>query len=80
MIQKPSELVDLAKEFYGIKKPNEDLTDKEIALLVRSIAQRAPDYSLESNVYGVVAIGLILFITLMVFPRLYEELELSQPN
>jgi hypothetical protein len=91
---KASDVVDKAKMSFGIEKPNSQMSDHEIRRVIRWVGDNAPDtvwvnrFGEESilqgiglqTVLGKEGIGMMLTITLLVFPRFYERFELSQFN
>lgn len=74
--------IEAAKVRLGIEKPNSDMTDDDIALVMRFLGSGAPDtmWFDDKPIYGRVGIGTMLSLTLYVFPDFYERHELSQLN
>lgn len=78
-----SKILDMAKDICDIDTPNEEMSDDEIASVMRSIGYTAPDtvwHSDEEPELGPEGIGLMLSITLYEFPEFYEKHELWQRN
>jgi hypothetical protein len=77
-----SDIIEQAKKACGIAKPNSEMTDDEIRAVVRSVAQDAPDttWKVGKPIFGLVGIGLMLFLGLSEFPEFYMRYELSQFN
>jgi hypothetical protein len=79
----PIQLVDWAKANLNIIKLNQDLTDQEIARLMRWVGMCTYDTIFmdgDKPRIGRIGIGNILSLTLIVFPKFYEEKGLSQYN
>jgi hypothetical protein len=77
-----SDIIEQAKKSCGIAKPNSKMTDDEIRQVVRLIAQGTPDTTWECGKvkFGLIGIGLMLFLTLSEFPEFYMRYGLSQFN
>lgn len=77
-----SDIVELIKTAAGIDKPNYEMTDEEIATIMRTIGSYAPDTirAGEKTVLGKVGIELMLSLTLLEFPEFYVRHELAQVN
>ena len=79
----PAQILGWAKANFGIIKLNEDLDGDEIAKLMRWIGECSYDTIFidgDKPHVGRHGISLMLSVTLMEFPKLYEEWELSQYN
>ena len=77
------QLVDWAKANLNIAKLNQDLTDQEIARLMRWVGMSTYDTIFidgDKPLIGRIGTGNMLSVTLMVFPDFYEEKGLSQYN
>jgi hypothetical protein len=79
---KTSDIVEQAKKACSIAKPNSEMTDDEIRAVVRLVAEGTPDTTWEGGKvkFGLVGIGLMLFLSLSEFPEFYMRYELSQFN
>ena len=79
---KTSEVIEIAKISYGIDKPNSSMTDAEIKTVIRLAAHHTPGTHFEEGklVFGLIGIGMMLFLTLMEFPDFYARHGLSQLN
>jgi hypothetical protein len=79
---KTSDIIEQAKKSCGISKPNSQMTDDEIRKVVRLVAQETPDTTWEGGEvkFGLVGIGLMLFLSLSEFPEFYMRYGLSQFN
>jgi len=77
-----STMIGLCKHRLGIDKPNNEMTDDDIAKVMRTIGSFAPDSILvnEKPVYGRQGIGVMLSLTLYEFPEFYVRYELWQRN
>ena len=75
-------VIELTKAQHNIRKPNSEMTDEEIAKIMRFLGSRAPDAILvdEKPVYGRLGIGIMLSLTLYEFPEFYTRHELWQRN
>lgn len=75
-------IIDLVKANLGIDKPKLEMTDEEIAEVMRYLATPAPDtfWVDDKPVFGRIGISLILSLTLYEFPEFYERHELAQFN
>lgn len=78
----PDELVAFTKGYLKIKGPFKDMSDNDIAKIMRSIGSRAPDtvWIEGKPVMGRIGIGVMLSLSLYVFPEFYTEHELWQRN
>jgi len=76
------ELIALAKEACSITKPNSEMTDGEIRIIVHWIFERLPDTSWADGkmVPGRAGIDLMLFVTMSEFPDFYQRHGLGQFN
>ena len=79
---KASELIAAAKAANDIAKPNSKMKDAEIRKVVRWAAQGTPGTFWNDGklVFSKVGVDLLLFVTLMVFPKFYKRHCLSQFN
>ena len=87
-------IVNLAKQSLGITVQNDEMSDEDIRKIGRWVGEHGPDTVWVNNwggesmlhemgirtILGRIAIETMLFVTLMAFPRFYEEHELSQYN
>lgn len=75
-----SEQVDAIKKKYNITLDNEDMTDKEIRLVVSWFGDQAPDTKIEDGkiIYGKIGYDIMLSITLLEFSEYYERMQLAQ--
>jgi len=78
----PDSIIELAKSHQGISKPNSDMTDEEIADIMKFLASGAPDtmWVDGSPYFGRIGIGLMLSLTLYEFPDFFARHELPQIN
>jgi hypothetical protein len=79
----PTRIFDWAKASLNIIKPNSDLSEGEITRIMRWIGERSYDTihtGKDKPKVGRHGINNILFMMLMIFPNLYIEWGLSQPN
>jgi hypothetical protein len=79
----PTQIFDWAKANLNIIKPNSDLSEDEIARIMRWIGECSYDTIYTDGnkpKVGRHGINNMLFMTLMKFPNLYIEWGLSQPN
>jgi hypothetical protein len=76
------ELVASAKEACSISKPNNEMTDDEIRIVIRWLGERLSDTSWKDGkmVLGRAGIDLMLFVTMSEFPEFYQEHGLGQYN
>ena len=77
----PTQLVDWAKANLNIMKLNQDLSDKEIARLMRWVGMCTYDTIFtdgDKPHMGRIGIGNMLSVTMVVFPEFYQKHELSQ--
>jgi len=74
-----SEVVDLAKEMCDIATPNDEMLDAEIREVCRWIGEDTRDVTWTEGkpVFGGLAIGVMLLVSLMAFPEFYSRYELS---
>jgi hypothetical protein len=77
-----SDIIEQAKKACSIAKPNNEMTDDEIRKVVRLVAQGMPDTTWEDGKlkFGLIGIGLMLFLSLSEFPEFYMRYGLSQFN
>lgn len=75
-------IIEEAKFRLGIEGPNSVLANEEIALIMRFLASGAQDtvWTDEGPIYRRIGIGMMLSLTLYVFPEHYVKYELSQAN
>jgi len=75
-------VIEIAKISCSIDKPNSSMTDAEIKTVVRLAAHNTPGTHFEDGklVFGLIGIGMMLFLTLMEFPEFYVRYGLSQLN
>jgi hypothetical protein len=79
----PIQLVDWAKANLDVVKLNKDLSDEEIARLMRWVGMCTYDTIFtegDKPHLGRIGIGNILSVTLMVFPEFYQKKRLNQCN
>jgi hypothetical protein len=79
----PDDLVRWAKVNVHIFKPNEDLTYDNIRRAIRWIGNNALDTLFldgDKPILGRLGVGVMLFVTIMVFPAYYARYELWQRN
>ncbi len=77
------DIVEIVKCELGIKVHNSLLGESDIREICKWLAYRAPDTIHEedgSSTLGPKGIGILLFISLIAFPKFYEKYELSQCN
>lgn len=79
---KASEIIAAAKKANNIAKPNSRMKDTEIREVARWAALSTPGtfWNDGKMIFGRVGIELMLFLTLMAFPRFYKRHGLSQFN
>ncbi len=79
---KASEIIEAAKKANSITKPNSRMKDVEIREVVRWAALSTPGtfWNDEKMIFSRVGIDLMLFLTLMTFPKFYKRHGLSQFN
>ena len=78
-----SEIVDLAMVDLCIDKPKEDLVDSDIKKIMHYIGQWADENdftNLCSPRLGLFAVGVMLSVCLLEFPKYYSRYGLSQYN
>ncbi len=78
-----SQEIERVKVSLGINKPNSDMTDEEIGLLARTLAERATDTRYDDTgkpIFGDDGIDIMLTVALYYFPKFYASYDLSQPN
>ena len=75
-------LIAQAKEACSIAKPNSEMTDDEIRIVIHWLGKRLPDTSWKDSkmVPGRAGIDLMLFVTMSEFPKFYQEHGLGQYN
>lgn len=79
----PDEVVYWAKASLGITRPNDDMTRADIRRAMHWIGDRSVDTVYlgdDRPVFGRIGIGLMLTVTLIVFPAYYAYYELWQRN
>ena len=78
----PSIIVEVVKEENSIRKPNSEMSDGEIAKVMKFIGYGAPDtFSVDLELHlGRIGIGAMLSLTLYEFPEFYIRHELWQRN
>ena len=78
----PDELVAFAKGYLRIEGSFKDMSDNNIAKIMRSIGSQAPDtvWIEGKPVMGRIGLGVMLSLSLYVFPEFYVEHELWQRN
>lgn len=77
-----STLIERAKFKLDIHRQNSELTDDEIAHMMRFLASGAPDtvWTDEGPTFMRLGIGIMLSLTLYTFPEFYTRYDLSQAN
>lgn len=77
-----TEIVNWAKEFYSITKPNSEMTDDDIREVIRWIGEHAPDTAWVDGkpVFRRIGIGVMSIITQAEFPEFYRQYGISQFN
>jgi len=75
-------IIEMTKAQHDIRKPNSEMSDGEIAEIMRFLGSSAPDtiWSGDKPMFGRIGLGLMLSLTLYDFPGFYERHELSQMN
>lgn len=75
-------IIDYARSELGINSLGPDMTDDEIAMVMRLLARGAPDtvWSEDKPVLGRLGVGIMLSLTLYAFPDFYVRHELAQFN
>ena len=75
----PEQLVEMGKQACDVQVPNLEMTDADIALVMRWIGRLAPDVKFigEKLEYGPQALGLMIFVTECVFPEFYNRHQLG---
>ncbi len=75
-------IIDITRAGLGISAPSSQMTDSEIAEVMRYLASSAPDtiWVDDKPVFGRIGFGLMLSLTLYEFPDFYERHELWQRN
>jgi len=79
----PYQLLDWAKANLNIVKPDNDMSEDEVARTMRWIGASSIDtmyVDSDKPHLGRIGINNMLTVTLMVFPKLYEEYRLAQWN
>ena len=77
------QIVELAMFDLGISKPKEELVDSDIKKIMHYIGQWAEETDFThpySPRLGLFAIGIMLTVCLLEFPKYYSRYELSQYN
>lgn len=76
------EIIEITKAKCGIKTPNTEMTDEEIAEVMRSIGSAAPDTVWVDGkpMIGRMGLGVMLSLSLYEFPDFFTRHELSQHN
>ena len=69
------ELVEMEKRACSVSKPNGEMTDDDIRLVMQWVGRLAPDAKpvLGKVEYGPEALGLMIFVTECVFPEFYNR-------
>ena len=75
-------IIEMIKAQHGIKTPNPEMTDEEIAKVMRFLGSGAPDTVWVDGepMRGRTGIGIMLSLTLYQFPDFYDRHGLSQFN
>ncbi len=75
-------IIDITKGQLDIGNSKSEMTDNEIARVMKFLASGAPDtmWFDDKPVFGRIGIGLMLSLTLYEFPEFYEKHGLSQLN
>ena len=75
-------VITLAKEAINIVESNEEMTEPQIAEVMRYIGCRAPDtVDVNGELFiGKMGIEAMIFLTIIEFPWYYEKYELWQRN
>lgn len=75
-------IIEEVKFRLGIERPNSELDNEEIGLIMRFLASGAQDtvWADEGPIFRRIGIGMMLSLTLYVFPGHYIKYELSQVN
>ena len=75
-------IIEIVKANLDIRKLNSEMTDDDIADVMRYLGSSAPDtiWAGDTPTLGRIGIGLMLSFTLYEFPEFYEEYELWQRN
>ena len=71
-----SKFIELVKKNHGIDKPNDQMTDGEIRLVVRTIVNDCASPILEDGKqtdYGAFGIDLMLTLALHFWPKFYQK-------
>ena len=77
------EIIEQVKKELGINKPNSEMTDDEIKMVIRKIGEMSPDTGydmLGEPIFNEGSINLMLTFSLHFFPRYYDNSGLSQFN
>jgi len=79
---KAGEIIAAAKKVNSIAKPNSRMKDVEIREVTRWAALSTPGtfWNDGKMIFSRVGIDLMLFLTLMTFPKFYKKHSLSQFN
>ncbi len=82
MYMETDTIIDVARSMLSISAPNPEMTDEEIAMVMKKLAEGAPDtiWVDDKPVFGRMGIGLMLSLTLYEFPEFYMRHGLSQLN
>jgi len=79
----PYQLLDWAKANLNIVKPDSDMSEDEVARTMRWVGASSIDTMYvdgEKPHLGRIGINNMLTVTLLMFPKLYEEYRLAQWN
>jgi hypothetical protein len=79
----PYQLLDWAKANLNIMKPDNDMSEDEVARTMRWIGASSIDTMYvdgDKPKLGRIGINNMLTVTLLLFPKLYEEYKLMQWN
>lgn len=78
-----SQLIDWAKANLNIIKLDSEMTDEDIRRIMRWVGMCSVDTVFvdgDQPVFGRLAIGMMLSLTLLVFPEFYSRYQLAQFN
>ncbi|KKK60841.1 hypothetical protein LCGC14_3020340 [marine sediment metagenome] len=75
-------IIDVARSSLGISAPSSEMTDEEIAMVMKLLAESAPDTVWVDDVpmFGRIGISFMLSLSLYEFPEFYVSHGLSQFN
>ena len=73
-------IIEVTKAQFGIEKSDREMTDADIAQVMRHIGSFAPDTAWDDNkpIMGRIGLGIMLSLTLYQFPEFYARHELWQ--